>query len=65
MTALAKASTNCKLQTHPLGRHGNPNQQTHNCLTVIKILFWAPDGCLTPRQTYRLTVGHNFDSDLP
>jgi hypothetical protein len=29
-TALAKHSSNCKLQTHPLVREGTPHQQTHN-----------------------------------
>jgi hypothetical protein len=36
MTALARASSNCKQQTHPLVREGAPHQQTHNCLTVTK-----------------------------
>jgi hypothetical protein len=37
MTALGRASSNCKGQTRPLVREGIPNQQTRNCLTVIKI----------------------------
>jgi hypothetical protein len=36
-----------------------PQEQTHNCLTVIKICSLAPDGCFTPRQACRLTVGRN------
>jgi hypothetical protein len=39
MTALARTRSNCK-------------RQTRNCLTVIKIWPWAPDGC-------RQTVGRN------
>jgi hypothetical protein len=60
MTALARTSSSCKWQTHPLVREEAPHQQTRNCLTVIKICSWAPDGCLTPRQTGRLTVGRNI-----
>jgi hypothetical protein len=37
MTALARASRNCKQQTRPLVREGAPNQQTRNCQTIIKI----------------------------
>jgi hypothetical protein len=37
MTALARASSNCKRQTHPLVREGAPNQQTRSCQTIIKI----------------------------
>jgi hypothetical protein len=37
MTAVATASSYCKRQTRPLVREGAPHQQTHNCLTVIKI----------------------------
>jgi hypothetical protein len=60
MTALAKARSNCKWQTHPLITKGAPHQQTRKCVTVTKIWFWAPDGCLTPRKTGRLTVGRNM-----
>jgi hypothetical protein len=56
MTALARARRNCKQQTCPLVTVSAPHQQTRNCLTVIKIWSWAPDGALTPRQTGRLTV---------
>jgi hypothetical protein len=57
MTALARASSNCKRQTRPHVRETGPHQQTRNCLTVIRI---AQDGSLTPRQTGRLTVGRNI-----
>jgi hypothetical protein len=60
MTALARASSNCKWQTCSLIREGAPHQQTRNCLTVIRIWSWAPDGGLTPRQTDRLTICHNI-----
>jgi hypothetical protein len=32
----------------------DPTSTTPNYLTVIKIWSWAPDGCLTSRQDYRL-----------
>jgi hypothetical protein len=60
MTALARTSSNCIRQTRPLVREGAVHQQTHNSQTVTKIWSWAPDGCLTPRQTGRLTVGRNI-----
>jgi hypothetical protein len=60
MTAVARANSNCKRQTRPLVREGATHQQTRNCLTAIKIWPWAPDGCLKPRQTGRLTVGRNI-----
>jgi hypothetical protein len=56
MTAVARTSINCKWQTCPLIREGAPHQQTHICLTVIKIWSWAPDECLTLRQISRLIV---------
>jgi hypothetical protein len=37
MTALAKASSNCKRQNHSLVRESAPYQQTRNWLTVTKI----------------------------
>jgi hypothetical protein len=64
MTALARSSSNCKQQTCPLVREGAPHQQTRNCLTEIKLRSWAPDGGLTPRQTYWLTVGRNVNLTL-
>jgi hypothetical protein len=36
----------------------------YSCLIVIKIWSWAPDGCLTQRQTGRLTVDCNVTSTL-
>jgi hypothetical protein len=36
MTALARASSNCKQQTRPLVREDAPYEQTRNCLTVTK-----------------------------
>jgi hypothetical protein len=60
MTTLARASSNCKRQTLPLIRESAPHQQACNCLTVIKIWSWAPEGCFIPRQTRRLTVGRNI-----
>jgi hypothetical protein len=56
MTALARASSNCKGQTRPLVRDSAPHQQTRNCLTVIKI-------CFIPRQTGRLTDSRNMRLD--
>jgi hypothetical protein len=50
---------NCKRQTRPLVREIASHQQTRNCLTVITIWSQAPDGCFTPRETGRLTVGGN------
>jgi hypothetical protein len=37
MTALARASNNCKRQTRPLIRENAPHEQTRNCRTVTKI----------------------------
>jgi hypothetical protein len=51
MTALVRATSNCKWQTCPLVREVAPHQQILSCLTVIKMWSWAPDGCLTPKQT--------------
>jgi hypothetical protein len=36
MTALVRASSNCKRQTRPLVRESAPHQQTRNCV-IIKI----------------------------
>jgi hypothetical protein len=60
MTALARASSNCKRQIRPLIRQCASNQQTRNCQTIIKIWSQAPEGCFIPRQTGRLTVGRNI-----
>jgi hypothetical protein len=37
MTALARASSNCKRQTRPLVRESGSHQQIRSCLTIIKI----------------------------
>jgi hypothetical protein len=50
----------CKLQTHPLVTEGAPHQHPRSYLTVLKTWCWSPDGCLTPRQTGRLTVRRNI-----
>jgi hypothetical protein len=68
-TALARASGTYKRQTHPLVREGAPRNQEHNCQTYsvfraeIKIWSQAPDGCFIPRETGRLTVSRNKESD--
>jgi hypothetical protein len=54
MIVLARVSSSCKRQTRPVVREGAPHQQTRNCLTVIKIWSWAPDGCFISRETGRL-----------
>jgi hypothetical protein len=64
MTALARASSGYKGQTRPVVREGAQHEQTRNCLTVINIWSWAPDGCFIPRQTGRLTVGRNMTLTL-
>jgi hypothetical protein len=64
MTALAKASSNCKRQARPLVREGAPHQQTRTCLTVTRIWSWATEGFLTPRQTVRVTIGGNITLTL-
>jgi hypothetical protein len=56
ITALAKASSNCKQQTCPLIREGTQHQQTHNYLTVTKIWSLAPNVGLTPWQIGQLTA---------
>jgi hypothetical protein len=42
--ALARASSIYKRQTRLLVTEGNPQKQDRNCLTVINISSWAPDG---------------------
>jgi hypothetical protein len=64
MTALARTRSNCNRQTRPLVREGALHRRTCNCLTVIKICFWAPDGCFTARQTGRLTVSRKITLSL-
>jgi hypothetical protein len=53
-----------KRQIRPLVREAAPHQQTRNCLKIIQIWSWTPDGGLTPRQTGRLTVGRNITLNL-
>jgi hypothetical protein len=53
-----------QLQTRPLVREGATHQQTHNCLTVIKLWSWVPDGCQTPNQSGRLIIGRNTLSSI-
>jgi hypothetical protein len=52
-TALARTSSNNKLQTRPLVREGGTKYQTRNCLKKIsrRKKSWSrvPGGCLTPR----------------
>jgi hypothetical protein len=43
-TALAKASSIYKWQTHPLVREGAQQNQDRNCQRVKNIWSWAPDG---------------------
>jgi hypothetical protein len=64
MTALAWTSSNCKWQNRPLVREGVPHDKTLKCLTVIRMWSRAPDGCLTPWQADRLTVGRNITLTL-
>jgi hypothetical protein len=53
-----------KRQTRPLVRNSAPHQQTRNYLIEIKIWSEAPGGCLTPRETSRLTAGRNITLTL-
>jgi hypothetical protein len=41
-------------------RDGAPHQQTRNCLIVVKMWSWAPDGYVAPSQTGRSTVCRNM-----
>jgi hypothetical protein len=66
-TALGMLRKNWKLQTRLLVREGSPHTQIRNCIQIIKERRWetgrgAPDGCLAPRESGRLTVGHNITS---
>jgi hypothetical protein len=58
--ALTMPSNNGKLQARPLVRGGAPHQQTSR----RKIWSRVPAGCLTPRQTGRLTVSSNITLTL-
>jgi hypothetical protein len=57
-----------KLQARPLVREGATKQQTRNCLKKIsrRKKNWSrvTDGCPTPRQAGRLTVGRKFNFNL-
>jgi hypothetical protein len=64
MTALVRTSSNRRQQTSSLVRDSAPHQQTRKCLSVTKVWSYAPDGCLTPRQTGQLTVGRNITLTL-
>jgi hypothetical protein len=57
MTALTWASSDWKLQTHPLVCGGDPHNQPPNCLTVAKISSLAPDA--TWHQDWP-TIGRNM-----
>jgi hypothetical protein len=43
-TTLARTSSIYKRQTHPLVREGALGKQVRNCLRIINIWSWAPDG---------------------
>jgi hypothetical protein len=60
MTLLARASSSCKRQ--PV-REGAPHEQIRSCLTNKNLVF-GPRCDWTPRQTGRLTVGHNINLTL-
>jgi hypothetical protein len=59
MTALAKPSNSYKLQTRPLVSQGAQHKKTQ-LSDNNKVGSWAPDGCLTQRQTCRLTADPNI-----
>jgi hypothetical protein len=58
MTAVARASSNCKQQTRPLVREGALHEETHYCLTV-KESGLAPQ--MGAWHQDRLTVGRNIN----
>jgi hypothetical protein len=59
--SVERVNSNCKREPNPPIRDG---EETCNCRTVMKIRRWAPDGCLTPKQTGLLTVVHNITLTL-
>jgi hypothetical protein len=75
-TALARSSSNSKLQTRPLVREGatNPELSKEKFKEKEKLIVgprWVPDiktdwptGYLTSRRTGRLTVGRNVTLTL-
>jgi hypothetical protein len=67
--ALAMPGKDLKLQTRLLVREGTQHEHTRNSLKIIKDRRgkdWSrvPDGCLTLRQTGRLTDGRNITLTL-
>jgi hypothetical protein len=49
VSALVKASNNCKPHTSPYFRDGAPNQENHNSLTIAKVWSLDPEWCLTTK----------------
>jgi hypothetical protein len=47
-----------------LSSESAPNINKPTTVWLIEIWSWAPDGCLTPRQTGRLAVGRNITLTL-
>jgi hypothetical protein len=43
---------------------GRPTTTKCSCLTVTTMWIWSPAGCLTPRQTGRLTIGRKHNLEL-
>jgi hypothetical protein len=64
VTALARPSSSCtdKLQSHPLVKVGDPQEETRKYPIVIKIWLRFPDGYLIRTQAGRLTVGSKIIS---
>jgi hypothetical protein len=62
--ALARTSSNNKLQTHPLVREDGTKYQTATTKSSRRTKNWSrvPDGRLTPRRTGRLIVVRNVTS---
>jgi hypothetical protein len=61
-TALARASSIYKIQTHPLVREGDPRKQDCNCQTAINI--WGSTPRNTDWLTDRPTVSRNVTLTL-
>jgi hypothetical protein len=45
------------------GGGGALHRRARDCLTVVEVWSWAPDGCFVPRRTDRLDVGRNMRLD--
>jgi hypothetical protein len=45
------------------GGGGGAHQHARDCLTVVEVWSWAPDGCFVPGRNGQLTVGHNIRLD--